>query len=53
MKKVTELALKVGSKITMPITRGRQTKRVNVNAKDPEEYYKVSIFTPYLDNLIN
>jgi len=53
MISVTELALKVGAEITMPRTCGRQTNRVNVNAKDPEEYYKISIFTPFLDNLIN
>lgn len=53
MNSVTELALKVGVEITMPRTCGRQTKRVNVNAKDPEEYYKISIFISFLDNLIN
>lgn len=53
MNSVTKLALKVGAEITMPRTCGRQTKRVNVNAKDPEEYYKISIFIPFLDNLIN
>ncbi|CAI6345265.1 unnamed protein product [Macrosiphum euphorbiae] len=53
MISVTELALKVGAEITMPRTCGRQTNRVNVNAKDPEEYYKISIFIPFLDNLIN
>ncbi|CAI6352712.1 unnamed protein product [Macrosiphum euphorbiae] len=37
----------------MPRTCGRQTNRVNVNAKDPEEYYKISIFIQFLDNLIN
>jgi hypothetical protein len=47
MNSVTELALKVGVEITMPRTCGRQTKRVNVNAK---EYYKILIFILFLDN---
>lgn len=37
----------------MPRTCLRQTKQFNIIAKDPEEYYKVSIFIPVLDNLIN
>ncbi|XP_060863640.1 zinc finger MYM-type protein 1-like [Metopolophium dirhodum] len=53
MNSVTKLALKVSAEITMPRTCGRRTKRVNVNAKDPEDYYKISIFIPFLDNLIN
>lgn len=34
-------------------TCGRQTKWFNVNVKNPEEYYNVLIFIPFLGNLIN
>jgi len=54
MNSVTALALKVDEEITMLRICGTQNKRVNVIAKDPEEYYKISIIIiPFLDNLIN
>lgn len=52
MNNVTMLASQVGVEISTPRTCGRQTMRINVDAKDPEEYYKISIFIPFLDNLI-
>ncbi|XP_060845680.1 zinc finger MYM-type protein 1-like [Rhopalosiphum padi] len=36
----------------IPRICGRQTARNNVHAKDAEEYYKIVIFIPFLDNLI-
>lgn len=51
MKNVTTIASELEIEIHMPRC-GRQTARNNVNAKDAEEYFKIVIFIPFLDNLI-
>ena len=38
--------------ITMPRVCGRQTSRSNVQASSPEEYWRRTIFVPFLDYLI-
>ena len=30
---------------------GRQTHRTNINVTDPETYFKISVFLPFLDYL--
>lgn len=52
MNNVTKLASKVNVVISMPRTCMIQTNRVNIKAKDSEEYYKIAIFIPFLDHLI-
>ncbi|KAL5234734.1 hypothetical protein ACI65C_002144 [Semiaphis heraclei] len=52
MKNVTTIASELEIEIRMPRICGRQTVRNNVHAKDAEEYYKIVIFIPFLDNLI-
>ena len=44
----------MGSSAGMPVPRtcGRQTTRSNVEASTPEEYWRRSIFIPFLDHLI-
>ena len=38
--------------IIMPRVCGRQTSRSNVQASSPEEYWRRTIFVPFLDHLI-
>ncbi|KAL4119399.1 hypothetical protein QTP88_012208 [Uroleucon formosanum] len=52
MKNVTTIASQLEIEICMPRIFERQTARNNVNAKDAEEYYKIVICIPFLDNLI-
>ena len=44
----------IGGSVGMPIPRrcGRQTARSNVEASTPEEYWRRTIFVPFLDHLI-
>ncbi|PIK36824.1 putative 52 kDa repressor of the inhibitor of the protein kinase-like [Apostichopus japonicus] len=37
----------------MPRLTGRQTHRSNVPAADPKEYWKLSLFYPFLDHLLS
>jgi len=43
----------IGVEISIPRIAGRQTKRANYETRDPKEYYKLSIFLPYIDSLIS
>ena len=45
---------KIGGSVGMPIPRrcGRQTARSNVEASTPEEYWRRTVFVPFLDHLI-
>ncbi|XP_026816181.1 52 kDa repressor of the inhibitor of the protein kinase-like [Rhopalosiphum maidis] len=36
----------------MPRVIGRQVHRMNIQAKSTEEYYRISIFNPYMDSYI-
>lgn len=40
------------SEICMPRVCGRQTQRQNYDASTPEMYYRVSVFQPYLTDII-
>ena len=48
------MAKVMGSAAEMPIPRtyGRQTARNNVEASSPEEYWRRTVFIPFLDHLI-
>lgn len=48
-----ELASDIESSISMPRTVSRQTHRENYVANDTEEYYRRSIFIPFLDHFIS
>jgi len=51
-KDVSDIANLVNVEICMPRICGRQTQRININAKDPETYFKVSVFLPFLDFIL-
>ncbi|XP_071577285.1 52 kDa repressor of the inhibitor of the protein kinase-like [Temnothorax nylanderi] len=43
----------IGVEIKIPRIVSRQTKRANYSIEDPKEYYKLSLFLPYIDSLIS
>lgn len=43
---------KFGLQVTMPRVASRQTYRENYNLNNVKDYYRVSLFIPYLDSLI-
>lgn len=47
-----DLAAQFQVEITMPRVIGRQVHRMNIQAKSTEEYYRISIFNPYMDSHI-
>ncbi|KAL5246227.1 hypothetical protein ACI65C_013635 [Semiaphis heraclei] len=47
-----DLAAQFQVEITMPRVIGRQVHRMNIQAKSTEEYYRISIFNPYMDSYI-
>ncbi|KAE9522524.1 hypothetical protein AGLY_017071 [Aphis glycines] len=51
-KDIVEFAEKVNVEISMPRICGRQTQQVNVNVADSEIYFKISVYTPFLDYII-
>ncbi|KAL4126535.1 hypothetical protein QTP88_010756 [Uroleucon formosanum] len=51
-KDIVKFAEKVNVAISMPRICGRQTQRVNVNVTDPEIYFKISVYLPFLDYII-
>ncbi|XP_050515812.1 uncharacterized protein LOC126890699 [Diabrotica virgifera virgifera] len=52
-KAVVESSKDLNIEIVIPRLVGRQTHRANVNGKSAEEYFRISIFNPYLDSLIS
>ncbi|XP_060881672.1 zinc finger MYM-type protein 1-like [Metopolophium dirhodum] len=51
-KDVSDIANLANVEICMPRICGRQTQRININSKDPETYFKVSVFLPFLDFIL-
>ncbi|CAI6376442.1 unnamed protein product [Macrosiphum euphorbiae] len=55
-KNIFSEVLKIGSKIDVdikiPRVCGKQNQRANVNVTNPENYYKITIFIPFLDQII-
>jgi hypothetical protein len=52
-KSAENLAETSGAIIQMPRLTGKQTHRCNISANDPEEYYRCSVFIPWVDSFIN
>ena len=52
-KEAFEIADKFEVVIKVPRTSNRQTLRVNINTTSAEEYYRVSVFIPYLESFAN
>ncbi|XP_043932233.1 52 kDa repressor of the inhibitor of the protein kinase-like [Protopterus annectens] len=51
-EEVQELASQVFTEESVPRICGRQTKRSNITASNPEEYYRRNTFIPFLDHVI-
>jgi len=53
-KDVSDIANLANVEICIPriCSRRRQTQRININSKDPETYFKVSVFFPFLDFIL-
>lgn len=47
-----QLATEIDVSIRLPRISHRQVHRDNYNAHSPEEYYKLSVFTPFVDHFI-
>lgn len=52
-KEAESVAEVIGIKLEIPRTTGRQTQRPNFETKCPEEYFKLSIFLPFVDYYIS
>jgi len=52
-KSVETYCNKIGVNVCIPRISGRQAHRSNVATNNPESYYRVTIFIPFLDNFIN
>ena len=44
---------KIGVTVSLPRLVKRQTQRYNVNASSPEEYFRISIFVPFVDHFLS
>ncbi|VVC35783.1 Ribonuclease H-like domain,Domain of unknown function DUF4371 [Cinara cedri] len=52
-ERVNSLAEKIDIAINKPRISKRQTNRCNIQTNDPEIFYRVSVFIPYIDKFIN
>lgn len=48
----SQLAAEIEVSISIPRIIKRQVHRNNYNARSPEEYYKLSVFIPFVDHFI-
>lgn len=51
-KNATEVASTIGEEIRIPRVCGRQTKRCNIKTSNPEEWFRITIFIPFIDHFI-
>lgn len=51
-KQATELAIKIETDIQIPRKTAHQAHRDNYDIDSPEDYYRLSIFIPFLDHFI-
>lgn len=51
-KNACQVATSVGEEIKIPRVCGRQTKRANPNTSSPEEWFRITIFIPFIDHFI-
>ncbi|KAJ8939579.1 hypothetical protein NQ314_011074 [Rhamnusium bicolor] len=49
---VSKICDKLGIDISIPRRASRQTQRCNIMTKNPEDYYRISIFIPFLENVL-
>ena len=49
---VTDIAAKHDIELKLPRKTGRQIHRENYPSNDPEEYYRQSVYIPYIDNML-
>lgn len=49
---VLKIASKIDVDIKIPRVCGKQNQRANVNVTNPEDYYKITIFIPFIDQII-
>jgi len=52
-KEASKIANNFQVEIKIPRTSSGQTLRVNINTTSAEEYYRVSVFIPYLESFAN
>ncbi|XP_068127350.1 52 kDa repressor of the inhibitor of the protein kinase-like [Hyperolius riggenbachi] len=52
-EKAEDLAKSIGTELLIPRQCGRQVHRANVDSCNTEEYFRRTIFVPYLDSLIS
>ncbi|CAH1724767.1 unnamed protein product [Aphis gossypii] len=52
-KNASDMAALVGEDIRIPRICGRQTTRCNIQTTDPMEWYRITIFLPFIDHLIS
>jgi len=52
-KNASDMAALVGEEIRIPRLCGRQTTRCNIQTTDPIEWYRITIFLPFIDHLIS
>jgi len=52
-ERVKSLTEKVDIAINIPTMSKRQTNKCNIQTDDPEIFYRVSVFIPYIDKFIN
>jgi hypothetical protein len=52
-ERVKSLAKKIDIAINIPRISKRQTNRCNIQTNNPEIFYRVSVFIPYIDKFIN
>lgn len=51
-KEAVDIAAVMDMNISMPRITGKQTSRPNYNTSDPKEYFRVSLFFPFSDFLL-
>ena len=47
------VADEIGIDLKPPLQAQRQINRANPQAQDPEQYFKVTVYIPYLDSLVS
>ena len=50
---VAKMKSLLGGDLQKPRVTGRQTQRSNYDAEEAEEFYRVSLYLPYIDHLLS
>jgi len=51
-KNASEVASKIGEEIKIPRLCGRQTNRNNIKTSNPEDWFRITIYIPFIDHFI-